>query len=719
MTRLTAAALVTLAACTPKPPITCTDCDGVCTDLRVDSSHCGACGVRCGPGTVCGAGACVASCSATESPCDGGCFDLQTDPRSCGVCGRSCPSGFCLNGTCQTVQSCLPPRAECSGACTDTGSSNLNCGGCGNACDAGYCVAGGCQPTCPAPRSACSGSCVDTKTDPSNCGACGVGCGAGFCRDGGCEPACTAPLTACGGACTDTRSDPAACGACGRGCDGGYCVAGACRPTCPAPLTQCGARCVDTTVDPSNCGACDAGCANTSCVASVCTGTCAPGFLDCDGLAANGCESEEGCIVPITVARSGLLLNDPAVVVMQTMNPFPGEPMRTADLSDDGTVVAFVSASPDVTAGDVNGVADVFVRDLATGVTTNITQGANGPSSRVAVSGNGRFIAFVTLASNLGPVDTWQQDIYVYDRVAGGFDKVTRATDGGSPNGGGIDSVDLSFDGTQVIFASTATDLVAPPASAPNNVHKVYRVDRTTRRVTLLAQPSGAPPCVQDSFYFPRASDDGLVVAWDTSRRLLPQDQNALLDVYVSLPDAGVLLASLKADGGAAENTACVTAATRSDVSGNGRYVTFHGDEDLVGIADPQNDIFVRDLVGATTTQVSVRTDGGTAGGENGFPSIDRSGNRITFVTSAMEITSPALPTAEARCVMAQRAGGATLRTIPIAVMLPGEYPTCFGARISGNGHAVLFATRTGLSLRDVPEPSDGGGMDLYLRLIP
>jgi Stigma-specific protein, Stig1 len=66
---------------------------------------------------------------------------------------------------------------------------------------------------------------------------------------------------------------------------------------CAAGLTCCGPLCVDETNDPDNCGGCAQVCgplanATAVCVGSTCgLGACAPGFADCDGDPANGCET--------------------------------------------------------------------------------------------------------------------------------------------------------------------------------------------------------------------------------------------------------------------------------------------------------------------------------------------------------------------------------------------------------------------------------------------
>lgn len=75
-------------------------------------------------------------------------------------------------------------------------------------------------------------------------------------------------------------------------------------------------------------------------------------------------------------------------------------------ISPDGRFVLFDSWASNLVNGDTNGVRDVFLRDLKLGRTTRVSVGtdgrqANGPSRGVAVSGNGRFVLFVSKATNL------------------------------------------------------------------------------------------------------------------------------------------------------------------------------------------------------------------------------------------------------------------------------------------------------------------------------
>src|SRR5437867_10879878 len=75
-------------------------------------------------------------------------------------------------------------------------------------------------------------------------------------------------------------------------------------------------------------------------------------------------------------------------------------------LSADGRFVAFTSAAPDLVAGDTNGAADVFVHDRQTGTTERVSvdsggSQANGDSTDVALSADGRFVAFTSAAPDL------------------------------------------------------------------------------------------------------------------------------------------------------------------------------------------------------------------------------------------------------------------------------------------------------------------------------
>ncbi len=101
---------------------------------------------------------------------------------------------------------------------------------------------------------------------------------------------------------------------------------------------------------------------------------------------------------------------------------------RASTMTPDGRYVAFVSAASDLVARDTNGIADIFVRDLQTGITTWASPGARaiGVSSSESplITPDGRYVAYFSTASNMvqgagGPGNTFPGDIYLRDLLAG------------------------------------------------------------------------------------------------------------------------------------------------------------------------------------------------------------------------------------------------------------------------------------------------------------
>ncbi|HEY8191982.1 MAG TPA: type I secretion C-terminal target domain-containing protein, partial [Alphaproteobacteria bacterium] len=139
---------------------------------------------------------------------------------------------------------------------------------------------------------------------------------------------------------------------------------------------------------------------------------------------------------------------------------------ENAVVSPDGSKVAFLSVADNLVAGDTNNHIDLFVKDLVTGGITRISQTAtgvqgNGDSYGPAWSPDGHQIAFITMASNFGAVDTnGTQDIYIKDLETGALALVSHTA---ANQAGASYSVSPSFsaDGTKITYTSMADNLVA------------------------------------------------------------------------------------------------------------------------------------------------------------------------------------------------------------------------------------------------------------------
>ena len=150
-----------------------------------------------------------------------------------------------------------------------------------------------------------------------------------------------------------------------------------------------------------------------------------------------------------------------------------------AQVSGDGRFVAFDSDSTNLVAGDANGRTDVFVHDRTTGVTERVsvsTLGGEGNNQSgfmdpPALSHDGRWVAFTSGANNLVPDDTNNRvDVMLRDRQLGTTTRVNVAVDGTEADGSSTLWANLSADGSVVVFASSATNLVADDTNFVSDV---------------------------------------------------------------------------------------------------------------------------------------------------------------------------------------------------------------------------------------------------------
>jgi len=133
--------------------------------------------------------------------------------------------------------------------------------------------------------------------------------------------------------------------------------------------------------------------------------------------------------------------------------------------SANGRFIAFDSLASNLVVGDTNAIDDVFVRDRQTGTTERVSVASDGTqgdaqSNGPAISADGRFVAFTSIASNLVPGDTnGVADAFVRDRQTGTTERVSVDSAGAQANDASTDPA-ISGDGTLVAFFSAASNLV-------------------------------------------------------------------------------------------------------------------------------------------------------------------------------------------------------------------------------------------------------------------
>jgi Tol biopolymer transport system component len=138
-------------------------------------------------------------------------------------------------------------------------------------------------------------------------------------------------------------------------------------------------------------------------------------------------------------------------------------------ITPDGRYVAFSSEASNLVAGDANGLFDIFVRDRVLGTTELVSvsssgEHGNGESghslSGLAISADGRYVAFGSLATNLVPGDTnGVRDVFLRDRVAGATQRISVSTSGEQGDAeSGYNAIAMSADASVIAFDSSATN---------------------------------------------------------------------------------------------------------------------------------------------------------------------------------------------------------------------------------------------------------------------
>ena len=273
----------------------------------------------------------------------------------------------------------------------------------------------------------------------------------------------------------------------------------------------------------------------------------------------------------------------------------------------DGRYIAFASSANDLVSGDGNVFIDVFVRDLRNGTTTHVsvdTAGgdADSQSFNPAMSGDGRFVAFESAASDLvagdgkGLRDVFVRDLRPEKRHASALTAPALIPTASA-------SSSISADGGAIAFRSVASDLVPGDEEFLDDVF-VRRLGNTTRVSvdTVGGDASGRSTG-------PAISADGNHVAFESDASdLVTNDGNNQTDVFVRECSRRTTRRASVDSGGGPPNDASFNPSINQD----GQFVAFHSfATDLVPGATLPDELYVRDLHSNTKTHVTVSVTGG------------------------------------------------------------------------------------------------------------
>lgn len=375
-------------------------------------------------------------------------------------------------------------------------------------------------------------------------------------------------------------------------------------------------------------------------------------------------------------------------------------------ISSDGRYVAFASDASNLVLNDNNGVTDIFLRDTQTNATSRVSLAsdgsqANGASDFPSISANGRFVTFMSVASNLVSADTntaW--DIFLHDMTTGTTTLVGFATNGGNnwqyrPS--------ISADGNYITYASDANNLVTNDNNGLTDIFLYNTQTKTTNIVSIATDGTQA----NDRSMVPGINANGRYITFNSwANNLVTGDSNGALDVYVHDMITGTTTRVSVATGGIQANSLSSTGVL--PISADGRFITFDSAANNLALGDSNGnwDVFLHDMLTGTTTQVSV-SSGGTGGNSySGIPSISSDGRFITFDSWSTNLVSGdnnGLLHVFVRDMV-------TATTTRVSVDKDGTQANgdCYVWSVSGNGYRIVFySTASNLVAMDNNQVSD------------
>ena len=314
-------------------------------------------------------------------------------------------------------------------------------------------------------------------------------------------------------------------------------------------------------------------------------------------------------------------------------------------ISGSGRYVVFVSSATNLYSGQTSDepspTCEVFRRDLLTGTTimvsrvTNTGSAGNGCSSHPAVDYDGNVIGFLTTATNLGASSSAVAAAVVRNITANTLTTASVANgSGGAPATDSIGAVAISGDGTKVAF--TSTNNLASVTT--NGVTQVWVRDLGAGTTTLASNADGsaASPAAAAAGA-PSLNEYGTEVAFTTTSQLTSASTSGVREVYLRNLQAGstTLVSRATGSGGAAANAAAGAPSLAADANA----VAFQSSATNLGDPGGQADDYVRSLTGSTTTLADTAANGTTlANAPAGAPTLSAYGDMVAFASAATNL---------------------------------------------------------------------------------
>jgi Tol biopolymer transport system component len=307
---------------------------------------------------------------------------------------------------------------------------------------------------------------------------------------------------------------------------------------------------------------------------------------------------------------------------------------RSPAISANGRFVAFY--------GDGGGLPgagsddQIWVHDRKTGSTRLASKAANGDpasggnSAYPSLSGDGRFVAFESYATNLPGAAALSTLVYIRD-LRGGKTLVGSRTSGGDPAFGEVYGQPLSSDGRWVAFNSNDADL---PHGTGGGADHIYVRDRRSGNVRL-ADKTSSGTIANGHSYDVSISGGGRFVVFVSSANNLPGGSGPSDQAYIRDLKLGKTRLVSQTNRGHPQNGDSYY----PHVSGNGRFVVFYANGSNLPQGDGSTDqIYVRDIRKGKTRLISKAPNGDAANAYAEYPSISVDGDWVLFYSGATNL---------------------------------------------------------------------------------
>ena len=443
-------------------------------------------------------------------------------------------------------------------------------------------------------------------------------------------------------------------------------------------------------------------------------------------------------------------------------------------ISTNGRYITFISTATNLVANDDNNIADIFIRDLQTGITrlasitnANIQVSSGYIKEISAPTSNGRYVAFTSNTSNfpgangldfylyikdmqtgtltnasnyngnsyfevvlgeiylsndgqfvtfttddsLDPLHTVSlSQVYQKDLINNTYELLSISHDGLTTAGDSAKLVGVSNNGRYILISTSANNLTTDVIN--NFGENIFINDRLLNIMTLVnITPTGVSSSDTDfRLDYAKISNSGQVVFVSEQSDLVNNDNNNRDDVFYY--DNGTII-RINLDENGDELSLASTSNTVA-ISGNGNRIAFieGSDELFPATTNEDNDLYSYETASGTLSLVSATASGNKVNGHSYRPELSNNGNSIVFISNASDLpTDPVLGLYSS--VFHYNFNTGVMRNELPAVSAPNTVISdVLNPKISSDQMSVIYSS---YSPNLVSEPINDTSLDLFL----